>query len=109
MVLRAPSSYLLGERPHSFGEVPWDKPQVTGLRLSLDGQQNSGTVYTQCMVRGFSDTVLTEVSVDAFRKIDVGETNVEVMFDHPVVLELGLSRYSVEPWLIWIGGAPLRL
>ena len=38
-VLRAPSSYVLGERPLSFGDAAWSKPQVTGLRLSLDGQQ----------------------------------------------------------------------
>src|SRR5260370_33041706 len=75
MVLRAPSSYLLGERPHSFGETAWDKPQVTGLRLSLDGQQMSGTLHVQCLLRGFSDTALAEVFADTARKIVAGTTD----------------------------------
>src|SRR6266567_1994664 len=92
IVLRAPSSYILGERPHSFGETAWDKPQVTGLRLSLDGQQTSGTLHVQCLLRGFSDTALAEVFAEISRNIRAGTTDLELMLEHPAVLDPGFSR-----------------
>jgi predicted O-methyltransferase YrrM len=115
MVLRAPSSYfyvLTGERPCSFGDGAWNKPRVTGLRLSLDGKQKSGTLHVQCMLRGFSlppGAAQTEVLAETSQRIDAGTTDVEVTFEKPAVLEPGFARYSAEPWLIWTGEGPLRI
>jgi predicted O-methyltransferase YrrM len=109
MVLRAPSSVAVGERPQSFGEIASDNPSVGGLRLSLDGQQKAGTLHVQCLLRGFSDTKLAEVLVEISRRIDSGTTDLDINFEAAVTLDQEYSRYSVEPWLVWIGDGPLRL
>jgi hypothetical protein len=109
MVLRAPASYIVGERPRSFGETLWAKPQVMGLRLSMEGQQSSGTLYTQCILRGFTNTEQAEVSAEACQKIGAGTCDVEMLFEKPAALDSVFSHYRVEPWLTWLGDGPLRL
>jgi hypothetical protein len=109
MVLRAPSSYLLGDRPRSFGEIVWNQPRVTGLRIACVEQQRSGMLHVQCLLRGFTDSPVAEVLAESSRKIDAGTTDLEVVFENPAVLGPNCSRYSVEPWLIWIGDGPLQL
>jgi predicted O-methyltransferase YrrM len=109
MVLRAPTCYIVGERPRSFGETLWHRPLVSGLRLSLDGQHKSGTLYAQCVLRGFTDTLQVEVFAQVSRQILPGTTDLEVTFENPAMLGAICSQYRVEPWLIWIGEGPLRL
>src|SRR5262249_36882570 len=78
MVLRAPSFDVVGERPQSFGNTWWNKSQVRGLSLSLDGQQGNGMLYVQCMLRGFSDTQLGETFAESTCEIAPGRLEASV-------------------------------
>ena len=109
MVVRAPTSYLLGARPRSFGEIVWNQPRVSGLRIACIDPQKSGTLHVQCVLRGFTDSPVAEVVAEASRKIGAGTSNLDVKFENPPIVQPDCIRYSVEPWLIWIGDDPLHL
>src|SRR5262245_51325855 len=109
MVLRAPSLPTISERPHSFGNIWWEKSEVHGLAVSVDGLQGGGTLHVQCILRGFSDTRLGETFAETSQEISAGATEVSLTFERAAAFDTDFARYSVEPWLIWIGDGSLRL
>lgn len=111
IILRAPLSHRLADdRPRTFGEVNWNKPEVRGLALALDGQQGPGTLHVQCILRGFGGgRPPAEVIATASQAIDKGSRELEILFSQPATVESDRERFSIEPWLIWIGQGPVCL
>jgi predicted O-methyltransferase YrrM len=107
IVLRAPYAYYLRDRPRTFGEVAWPSTKVQGLRLQL-AKPNKGTLHIQCVLRGYGDPTIFERIGEISMAIDGEVGKLDTMFKVPLMVEES-SRYSVEPWLIWVGSAPLAL
>ena len=111
IILRAPTNHRLNDdRPRTFGEVAWNKPEVRGLALALDGRQGPGTLHVQCILRGFGNgRHPVEVIAAASKSIEPGTRTMEISLPEPATVEPGRERYSIESWLVWIGQGPLCL
>jgi len=108
-VLRAPFAYLVYRAPQTFGVLEWHERPVRGLKLSLPKPRSAGTLYVQCILRGFSDTRIDEIVGSASCKIDGSTDEIDLVFETPIAAQVVFARYLVEPWLIWQGDAPLAL
>jgi predicted O-methyltransferase YrrM len=108
-ILRAPSAYLVDKTPLSFGVVSWQDRPVVGLRLSLAEPRSAGTLHAQCILRGFSDARIDEIIGNVSCEIDGSADKIDIAFETPIAAPVIFARYSVEPWLIWQGDAPLAL
>lgn len=108
-VLRSPVYYTVGNRPTTFGELPWSDKPVSGVRLSLQRQPASGTLYTQCILRGFSEARNMEVIGESELQIDERIDEIDISLAKSIVTDGGFDRYKVEPWLAWQGPDPLAL
>jgi predicted O-methyltransferase YrrM len=108
-VLRAPFAYLVHRMPQSFGALEWQGRPVTGLKLSLAEPRSAGTLHVQCILRGFSDTRIDEIIGNVSCAIDGSVDKIDIAFQTPIAAPIIFARYSVEPWLIWQGEAPLAL
>jgi predicted O-methyltransferase YrrM len=109
IVLRAPSLRTVGKRPQTFGDMPWTSAHVHGLKLSLANPSQAGTLHVQCVLRGFSETRVIEVVGDGSRTISAGEKEIDIALSNPIGTDGPYDRYSLEPWLAWLGDAPLSL
>jgi len=111
MVLRGPSGYRFSDgRPRTFGEKPWPRPEVGGLRLALDGNQGAGKVYAQCVLCGFGNELPPEQFMGTgFAVIEPGDSSAEIDFDPRMAIPTGRDRYTLESWVIWEGSGPLCL
>jgi predicted O-methyltransferase YrrM len=111
VILRAPMHYgLFDDRPMTFGEVAWSKPKARGLALSLDGRQGAGTLHVQCILRGFGNGQPPAQVVTAGSKaVAAGARRLTVRLSEPATIAPARDRYTLEPWVIWIGPGPLRL
>jgi predicted O-methyltransferase YrrM len=110
VVLRAPTHYqLIDDRPRTFGEMAWQRPEVHGVVLSLDGRQERGAVHVQCILRGFGEGPQLQVSEAGSTTIDRGVGEVEVTLSQPIVVEEPVDRRTLEAWVVWTGKGPLRL
>jgi predicted O-methyltransferase YrrM len=110
VVLRSPAHYrLVPDRPHTFGEIPWPRPEAGGVALSLDGCQGPGIIHLQCILRGFGDAPAAQVCEAGSLAVEEGARNVKVRLSQPVVVTEPVARCTLEPWLIWAGKGPLRL
>jgi predicted O-methyltransferase YrrM len=108
-VLRAPSEYLVGTRPDTFGEMEWPSPAVNGVKVSIGGGAKAGTLAVQCVLRSSTETKVAEAIGDATKVIDGRAGDVEIAFDRPVTADLGFDRHRVELWLAWLGDDSLSL
>jgi hypothetical protein len=113
-VLRAPSYYVVGNRPQTFGEVPWANANVHGLRLSLARSSEAGTLRVQCVLRAFSEMRIAEVVGEGSKVIDRGEKDIDIVLSKPIGTDGVFDTYVVESWLVWIAtdrcrSAPYRL
>lgn len=108
IVLRAPYDQFVGARPETRGEIEWPEPIAHGIRLSL-AAPNRGTLFAQCILRGFSDAKITEVMTEARLAIDGGTGTIDLTFPEPLTTDSGMDRYFVEPCLAWRGDSPLKL
>ena len=109
IVLRAPFEHFVVARPESRGEIEWEHPVVNGIRLTLAGETRPGTLFIQCILRGFGDARITEVMRETKQVIEGQAGTIEVNFTPPLQTDSGMDRYFVEPWLAWRGEAPLKL
>jgi hypothetical protein len=109
-VLRAPIHRLITDRPSTGGQQNWRSAPVRGLTLALAGRPTSGQLFVQCVLRGFAKNRIVELVAEVSADVQ-SETkdHLTIMFDQPAVVEAGLARYTVEPWLIWTGSEPLQL
>ena len=109
LVLRAPFQQFVGSRAASCGVHEWPQPVVNGLRLTLADDALSGTLFVQCILRGFSEALLTEVMAEAKAAIEEKSGTIDITFSPSLRTDSGMDRYVVEPWLAWRGEAPLKL
>jgi hypothetical protein len=103
-ILRAPQNYLVTSRPQTFGESP-SGPEIKGLRI--EAETSGGTLYAQCVLRGFGSTGAEQVATAAIDITSPGP--LDLFFPHPFSVIGTFSHCTVESWLIWRGEKPLSL
>lgn len=106
IVLRAPFNHFIGQRPMTFGEVDWTGPILKGIRLRIAEPAN-GTLYTQTILRGFSEAYIEEAIGECATVLDRQMSDVDVTL--PLMVKDGYNRYQLETWFVWIGNGPLPL
>jgi hypothetical protein len=108
LVLRAPRHIAITERPKTTGQQPFPSRRVSGMRLTGADDASSGTLTAQCVLRGFSRT-LVEVVGETSLALPGAERDVVVQFSPPIALDGQFAHVTVEPWLAWDGEATLLL
>src|SRR3984957_8502170 len=103
-ILRAPRGYSIGSRPVTFGEMP-SATEVKGLRMHAESA--GGTLYAQCVLRGFGSPGAEVVTMAALDIAKPGKIN--LLFAEPLKIEGSFARCTAEPWLVWSGQTPLVL
>jgi predicted O-methyltransferase YrrM len=111
VALQGPRSYLVDERPRTFGLVRQEHNTVNGLRFQSQPLGHSGKLIVQIVLRGFGTAQLFEAALET--SIDLQASSEVQSFTAIFVSALqimdGCVYYTVETWLIWIGDAPLQL
>ena len=108
-VIRAPAHYSVGNRPKTFGEIPWTEAPVRGLRLSFTQPPELGTLHIQCVLRGFSEALLGEVVGEGHGVIAAVTGHTDIALTEPLQMPGRFDSYVVEPWLVWPSGRSLAL
>jgi predicted O-methyltransferase YrrM len=108
MVLRAPLTRQVGERPLNLTRRRWWSSKVDGVRLKVKPPAAPGTLSVQVVLRGFG-TVPAEAIGAASISIGSGSSELTVALDPPARLDGAFVYFTVEPWLIWQGPQPLQL
>jgi predicted O-methyltransferase YrrM len=108
MVLRAPVTHSVGERPFTPGRTRWHSPKVVGLRLKFAPPTEPGRLTAQVVLRGFG-MVPAETTAEAGVQVEAGAKELSVTLTPPAQVDGQFVYYTVEPWLIWHGAKPLQL
>jgi len=108
MVLRAPVTHSVGERPFTPGRTRWHSPKVVGLRLKFAPPAEPGRLTAQVVLRGFG-MVPAETTAEATLQVEAGAKELSVTLAPPAQVEGQFVYFTVEPWLIWHGAQPLQL
>jgi predicted O-methyltransferase YrrM len=108
MVLRAPVTHSVGERPFTPGRTRWHSPKVVGLRLKFAPPAEPGRLTAQVVLRGFG-MVPAETTAEASVQVEAGAKELSVTLVPPAQVEGQFVYFTVEPWLIWHGAQPLQL
>jgi predicted O-methyltransferase YrrM len=108
IVLRAPVTYGVGERPFNMERIRWGTGKVAGLHLKLVPPDQGGRLTVQAVLRGFG-AVLVETTSEASVQVEAGRTDLSVTLTPPAQVDGQYIYYTVEPWLIWHGAQPLQL
>ena len=108
MVLRAPVTHSVGERPFTPGRTRWHSPKVVGLRLKFAPPAEPGRLTAQVVLRGFG-MVPAETTAEASVQVEAGTSELSVTLAPPAQVEGQFVYFTVEPWLIWHGAQPLQL
>jgi predicted O-methyltransferase YrrM len=112
IVLRAPPNYLVGSRPHNFGEVVLERPEVHGIKITL-AATNAGTLYVECVLRGFNEVpnsagdLQVERQASAVVTLDRTQEQIIAMFDTPLVLSGDFELCRAEIWLTFAAAGHL--
>ena len=108
MVLRAPVTHSVGERPFTPGRTRWHSPKVVGLRLKFAPPVALGRLTAQVVLRGFG-IVPAETTAEAGVQVEAGCTELSVALTPPAQVDGQFVYFTVEPWVIWHGAKPLQL
>ena len=108
MVLRAPVTHSVGERPFTPGRTRWHSPKVVGLRLKFAPPAEPGRLTAQVVLRGFG-MVPAETTAEASVQVEAGAKELSVTLAPPAQVDGQFVYYTVEPWLIWHGAQPLQI
>ena len=108
MILRAPVTYGVGERPFNVARTRWNTGKVAGVRLKLAPPDQTGRLTVQVVLRGFG-TAPIETTSEASVQVEAGCTELSVDLTPPIQVDGQFVYYTVEPWLIWHGTQPLQL
>jgi predicted O-methyltransferase YrrM len=108
MVLRAPLTRQVGERPVNLARARWPSGKVSGVRLKVAPPAAPGMLSVQVVLRGFG-TAPGETFGAASLTIGTDSGDLVVALDPPARLDGTFVYYTVEPWLIWHGEQPLQL
>jgi predicted O-methyltransferase YrrM len=108
MILRAPMTYGVGERPFNVARTRWSTSAVAGVRLKFVPPDQAGRLTVQVVLRGFG-MVPAETTAEATVQVEVGAKELSVTLAPPAQVEGQFVYFTVEPWLIWHGAQPLQL
>jgi len=108
MVLRAPITHSVGERPFTPGRTRWHSPKVAGLRLKFTPPAEPGRLTAQVVLRGFG-MMPAETTGEASVQVEAGTKELAVTLTQPAQVEGQFVYFTAEPWLIWHGARPLQL
>jgi predicted O-methyltransferase YrrM len=108
MVLRAPSTYRVDNRPRNFGLIYWWRNSVDGIRLKVQPPDRPTTLGVQVVFRGFGIR-LVEAVTETTVVITPGADALTVAFTPPPRLTGGFAYFTIEPSLNWHGAEPLQL
>ena len=106
IVLQAPTSYVVTNRPTTFGRLRWWSPAVNGLELQLNGSAATGSLDIQVVLRGFGAQPVEAIGETTVR-LQAGSG--QVFAPLKIKVEGQFTFFSVEAWLIWRGDRPLQL
>jgi predicted O-methyltransferase YrrM len=108
MILRAPMTYGVGERPFNVARTRWSTGKVAGVRLKFVPPDQAGRLTVQVVLRGFG-MVPAETTAEASVQVEAGAKELSVTLAPPAQVEGQFVYFTVEPWLIWHGAQPLQL
>jgi predicted O-methyltransferase YrrM len=108
MILRAPMTYGVGERPFNVARTRWSASKVAGVRLKFVPPDQAGRLTVQVVLRGFG-MVPAETTAEASVQVGAGANELSVGLAPPAQVEGQFVYFTVEPWLIWHGTQPLQL
>jgi predicted O-methyltransferase YrrM len=108
MILRAPMTYGVGERPFNVARTRWSTSKVAGVRLKFVPPGQAGRLTVQVVLRGFG-MVPAETTAEASVQVEAGAKELSVSLAPPAQVEGQFVYFTVEPWLIWHGTEPLQL
>jgi hypothetical protein len=108
MILRAPVTYGVGERPFNVARTRWSTGKVAGVRLKLVPPDQGGRLTVQVVLRGFG-TVPAETTGEASIQVEAGSKELLITLTQPAQVDGQFVFFTVEPWLIWHGAQPLQL
>jgi predicted O-methyltransferase YrrM len=108
IVLRAPATYLVADRPVNFGVEIWRHSSVAGIRLKFLPPRQPGKLIVQVVFRGFG-TSLAETWAEATAELTPTMEELSIAFSEPPQIAGDFTTFRVEPWLIWRGDEPLQL
>jgi predicted O-methyltransferase YrrM len=108
MVLRAPITRGVGDRPLNPGRIRWNSHKVVGLRLQLVPPSQPGRLTVQVVLRGFG-AVPAETTGAASVQVEAGSKELSITLTQPAQVTGQFVYFTVEPWLIWHGAQPLQL
>jgi predicted O-methyltransferase YrrM len=108
MILRAPMTYGVGERPFNIVRTRWSTSKVAGVRLKFVPPDQAGCLTVQVVLRGFG-MVPAETTAEATVQVEAGANELSVTLAPPAQVEGQFVYFTVEPWLIWHGTQPLQL
>jgi hypothetical protein len=105
IVLGAPSSYVVVNRPATFGRLRWWTPAVNGVEVQF-GNAAPGLLDVQVVLRGFGAQPVEAIGQTTVR-LEAATGTVSVPLD--IHVEGQFIYFNVETWLIWRGDLPLHL
>jgi len=106
IVLQAPTSYVVTNRPTTFGRLRWWSPAVNGLELQLNESAATGSLDIQVVLRGFGAQPVEAIGETTVR-LQAGSGRVSAPLE--IKVEGQFTYFSVEAWLLWRGDRPLQL
>jgi predicted O-methyltransferase YrrM len=108
MVLRAPVTHSVGERPFTSGRIRWHSRKVEGLRLKFVPPSEPARLTVQVVLRGFG-MMPAETTGEVSVQVEAGTKELAVTLTEPAQVEGQFVYFTAEPWLIWHGARPLQL
>jgi predicted O-methyltransferase YrrM len=108
MILRAPITYGVGERPFNVARTRWSASKVAGVRLKFVPPDQAGRLTVQVVLRGFG-MVPAETTGEASVEVEAGSKELLIALTQPAQVDGQFVYFTVEPWLIWHGAQPLQL
>jgi len=108
IVMRAPTTYAVGERPFNIARIRWSIGKVAGVRLKFVPPRQAGRLTVQVVLRGFGATP-AEITGEASVQVEAGTSELAVALSPPAQVDGHFVYFTVEPWLMWQSAERLQL